>query len=132
MMAVSAVIVRDGEVLLVRDLHGFWAGIGGWIEPGEHPEQALLRELREELGVEGEITRAFRPHLVWDVERASESTNFLLLIYGVRLRSDDFTIQAEEVMYVKWAGADEWAELDMLPYVREIFDDRIQEWIGES
>lgn len=132
MMAVSGVIVRDGSVLLVRDHHGFWAGVGGWIEAGEHPEQALLRELREELGVEGEVTRAFRPHLAWNVERASEKTSFLLLIYGVRLLSDEFTLQREELSDVKWAPPDEWAELDMLPYVREIFDDRIQEWIEGS
>ena len=132
MMAVSGVIVRDGEVLLVRDNHGFWAGVGGWIEAGEHPEQALLREAREELGVDGEVTRAFRPHLVWDVERASEKSNFLLLIYGLRLFSDEFTLQPEEITDVMWAGPDDWAELEMLPYVREVFDDRIQEWLKGS
>ena len=132
MMAVSGVIVRDGEVLLVRDHHGFWAGVGGWIEVGEHPEQALLREVREELGVEGEVTRAFRPHLVWDVEGASEKSSFLLLIYGLRLFSNEFTLQAEEITDVMWAGPDEWDELEMLPYVRETFDDRIQEWLNGS
>jgi len=132
MMAVSGVIERDGEVLLVRDHHGFWAGVGGWIEAGEHPERALLREVREELGVEGEVTRAFRPHLVWDVERASEKSNFLLLIYGLRLLSDEFTLQAKEISDVMWVGPDEWDELEMLPYVREVFDDRIQEWLNGS
>ncbi len=132
MMAVSGVIVRDGQMLLVRDHHGFWAGVGGWIEAGEHPEQALLREVREELGVEGEVTRAFRPHLVWDVERASEKSNFLLLIYGLRLLSDEFTLQTKEIADVMWAGPDEWGELEMLPYVREVFDDRIQEWLKGS
>ena len=132
MMAVSGVIVRDSRVLLVRDNHGFWASVGGWIEAGEHPEQALLREAREELGVDGEVTRAFRPHLVWDVERASEKSNFLLLIYGLRLFSDEFTLQPEEITDVMWAGPDDWAELEMLPYVREVFDDRIQEWLKGS
>jgi len=132
MMAVSGVVVRDARVLLVRDHHGFWAGVGGWIEAGEHPEQALLREVREELGVDAEVTRAFRPHLVWDVDRASERSNFLLLIYGVRLFSDEFTLQAEEITDVMWAGQEKWDELEMLPYVRETFDDRIQEWLDGS
>ena len=132
MMAVSGVIVRDGQLLLVRDHHGFWAGVGGWIEAGEHPEQALVREVREELGVDGEVTRAFRPHLVWDVERASEKSNFLLLIYGLRLLSDEFTLQTKEIADVMWAGPAEWGELEMLPYVREVFDDRIQEWLKGS
>lgn len=132
MMAVSGVVVRDGKVLVVRDHHGFWAGVGGWIEAGEHPERALLREVREELGVEGEVTRAFRPHLVWDVERASEKSSFLLLIYGLQLFSDEFALQSEEITDVMWAGPDEWDDLEMLPYVREVFDDRIQEWLNGS
>ena len=132
MMAVAGVIIRNGEVLLVRDRYGFWAGVGGWIEAGEHPEHALIRELREELGVEGEITRAFRPHLVWDVERASEKASFLLFVYGVQLKSEDFTLQPEELTDVRWVGPDEWPELDMLPYVRGTFDDRIREWLAGS
>jgi 8-oxo-dGTP pyrophosphatase MutT (NUDIX family) len=130
MLAVTGVTIRDGKVLLVRDTHGFWAGVGGWIEPGEDPEAALTREVREELGVEAEVTRAFRPHLVWNVERASEPTSFLLLIYGLRLKSDDFTLLAEELTDAKWAAPEEWDDLEMLPYVRDVFNRRIDEWLA--
>lgn len=131
MLAVTGVAVRDGKVLLVRDTHGFWAGVGGWIERGEDPEAALIREVREELGVEAEVTRAFRPHLVWDVERATEPTSFLLLVYGLRLKSDDFTLLAEELTDAKWAAPEEWDTLEMLPYVREVFNDRLPEWLAD-
>jgi 8-oxo-dGTP diphosphatase len=130
MLAVAGVTIRDGKVLLVRDAHGFWAGVGGWIEPGEDPEEALLREVREELGVEAEVTRAFRPHLVWNVERASEPASFLLLVYGLRLKSDNFNLLTDEITGVRWAGPDEWDTLDMLPYVRDLFDRRITEWLA--
>ncbi|HXF83038.1 MAG TPA: NUDIX domain-containing protein [bacterium] len=57
---VAALIVRDGErgqeVLLVRravePFRGAWDCPGGYIDPGESPEDALRRECREELGVE--------------------------------------------------------------------------------
>lgn len=53
--------IRKGqaEVLLVRRAFApraaCWDCPGGFIDPGEHPEEALRRELREELGVRGDI-----------------------------------------------------------------------------
>lgn len=55
---VAAVVERDGEILLVRN-HGWpekWLGlVAGFLERGETPEDGILRELREELGLEGRI-----------------------------------------------------------------------------
>lgn len=70
----AAVIQRpDGAFLLAQRPHGkvyagYWEFPGGKIEPGEAPEEALRRELREELGIEAQdaypwITRVFvYPH----------------------------------------------------------------------
>ena len=54
---VGAVIVRDGEVLCAQRgpngaLGGMWEFPGGKIESGETPEQAVIRELQEEVGIE--------------------------------------------------------------------------------
>jgi 8-oxo-dGTP diphosphatase len=56
---VVAAVLRDarGRILLARrtadrDLAGLWEFPGGKVEAGEAPEQALARELREELGIE--------------------------------------------------------------------------------
>jgi ADP-ribose pyrophosphatase YjhB (NUDIX family) len=51
----SAVIIRDGQILMVKIEEGSrsWFCLpGGTIEPGETPEQAIRRELREELNVQ--------------------------------------------------------------------------------
>ncbi len=66
-LVVAALIVNDlGEVLLSQrradqDLPLLWEFPGGKIEPGESPEVALARELREELDVGVTVGK------VWDV-----------------------------------------------------------------
>ncbi len=61
-MIVKALIVRDGRFLLGkrRDggppaVSGVWELLGGHVEEGESPREALKRELREELGVDSRL-----------------------------------------------------------------------------
>ncbi len=58
-LTVDAVALRDGKVLLIRRARPpyshAWALPGGFVEPGETTEAAVLRELREETGVSGSV-----------------------------------------------------------------------------
>ena len=56
-LVAAAVVRREGRVLLTRrmagsHLAGMWEFPGGKVEAGEGPEDALIRELHEELGIE--------------------------------------------------------------------------------
>jgi len=56
----AALIVRDGEVLIGQrradqPMASLWEFPGGKIEAGESPQQALARELTEELGIHAEV-----------------------------------------------------------------------------
>ena len=57
LVVACALVDPDGRVLLAqrpegKQLAGLWEFPGGKVEPGERPEAALIRELREELGIE--------------------------------------------------------------------------------
>lgn len=85
-VVVAAAVVRDGERLLLTrrpsgtHLAGLWEFPGGKLEPGESPEAALVRECREECGidviVEDVLDVAFHRYPTKDV---------LLLFYACRL-----------------------------------------------
>ena len=56
LVVAAALIDADGRVLVSRrpdgkSLAGLWEFPGGKLEPGERPEEALIRELAEELGI---------------------------------------------------------------------------------
>lgn len=56
----GALVVRNGKVLLIRrtiePFRGHWDIPGGFCEVDEHPAEAALREVREETGLEIELT----------------------------------------------------------------------------
>lgn len=55
-----AIVVRNGKILMERVFYfgrEFYTVPGGGIEAGETPEQAALRELKEECGLDGEILK---------------------------------------------------------------------------
>jgi 8-oxo-dGTP diphosphatase len=60
-VAVAAFIERDNRVLLVRRAmnpeRGKWALPAGYVDYGENPREAVIREVREETGLEVEVTR---------------------------------------------------------------------------
>lgn len=57
LVAACALVDADGRVLLAqrpahKPLPGLWEFPGGKVEPGETPEETVIRELQEELGIE--------------------------------------------------------------------------------
>src|SRR5277367_5042351 len=68
MHVVAAVIEREGRVLICQRKGGRhalkWEFPGGKVEPGETPQAALARELREELAIEARIGEEIHRHQV--------------------------------------------------------------------
>ena len=96
---VAIFVIHEGRVLVIhhRKLDK-WLPLGGHIELDEDPEQAALREAREESGLEVELlgerppttspgTRALIAPRFLDIHRINETHEHIGLIYWARLRS---------------------------------------------
>lgn len=87
LIVAAALVDGDGRVLVQqraadRDMAGLWEFPGGKIEPGESAEQALVRELREELGVETE-TACLAP-AGFGTAPLADGRQLILLLYVCR------------------------------------------------
>ncbi|MFE0106402.1 (deoxy)nucleoside triphosphate pyrophosphohydrolase [Streptomyces sp. NPDC059009] len=114
-IVVGAALYDDGRLLAARrsappELAGGWELPGGKVEPGESCEDALVRELREELGVEAELTG--RVPGEWALPRGH-----VLRVWRARLVSGE-PKPLEDHDELRWLGAGEiwsvgWLEADV-------------------
>lgn len=114
--AVGVVCLRGDEVLLIRrgtpPRQGEWSLPGGRIEPGERAVDAALRELREETGVEAEITGLID---VVDGVFPEAGRHYVLIDYAARWISGepvagDDAVEARFVALDEAPGLVEWSE----------------------
>ena len=100
---------------------GKWEFPGGKVEVGEHPEECLIREIREELGLEIDVDQFFALNSHIDESRG-KLRHIVLLSYICWHVSGE--VQLLDVADAKWATMDElseyeWAEAD-LPFVEKL------------
>lgn len=112
---VAAVMVRDGQVFASQrgygDFKGWWEFPGGKIEPGETPQEALVREIREELAAEIEVGDLLET-VEWDYPSFHLTMHcFLctLLTDSLHLNEhqDSAWLTRETLRSVRWLPADE-------------------------
>lgn len=120
---VAAIICRDKQVFATQRGYGewkdWWEFPGGKLEPGESPEQALLREIREELSAEITIDRLLRT-IEWDYPA------FHLTLHCYLCSPGSEALHLNEHEAARWLAMDQldsvrWlpADLQLLPLIQE-------------
>ncbi len=129
---VCPIIENNGEYLLCKMADdrgvfpGQWALSGGGMEPGETIEQALRREIREELGEALQITQmtpwTFRDDVRTKTypDGTQEPIYMLYLIFDCVSANRQITVN-EEFQEVAWVRPDKLGELDLNEATRITF-----------
>lgn len=121
---VVAVIRNElGQILIARrndpdflDAHDHWELIGGKIEFGEKPEEAIVREVKEESGLEVEVVRLL-PYIhtnMW--KKSDEQHQVFLLAYeckivGGSLHGKDFDPKISELKFINLSDHESYNSL---------------------
>lgn len=126
--AVSAVIRDgDGRILLARSQgDDQWALIGGGIEPGEEPLDAIIREIREELGVAATVEHiigAYGGETMFITYPNGDRCAYVTTAYECYLAPGKLSLEVDELHDATWFAPADIPGLDTQPYVVRILSD---------
>lgn len=127
-------VIRDGDKFLLarqRDSE-LWSLIGGGIEPGEEPADAVEREVFEELGIRPAVDRIIGayggPELVNTYPNGDEVA-YVTVAYECHLPSDtQLVLEQDELIETAWMRADEIRGLPRHKWIDRV----IAEALGDS
>ncbi|MCO6051705.1 (deoxy)nucleoside triphosphate pyrophosphohydrolase [Mesorhizobium sp. RP14(2022)] len=115
LVAACALVDSDNRVLIAqrpegKSLAGLWEFPGGKVEPGETPEETVIRELYEELGV---VTKVACLAPLTFASHAYERFNLLMPLFVCRRFEN--TPQSREGQALKWVRANRLRDWPMPP-----------------
>ena len=116
---VAAIIVRERRIFATQRGYGewkdWWEFPGGKIEPGESPEDALKREIREELATEIEVDE-----LLTTVEYDYPKFHLTMHCYLCTIISGDLSLLEHED--ARWLALDELDCVKWLPADKDVIE----------
>jgi 8-oxo-dGTP diphosphatase len=120
-ISVKGIVVDEqGRILLAREDNGKWELMGGGIEHGEAPHEALRREIIEETGLV--ITAISETPKYFVTSKRLNKTSYLAnIIYEIELADLNFT-PSEECQALQFFAPEEAKRLELFPNVKNFLD----------
>ncbi len=116
---VASIIHQDGKILATQrgygEYKGLWEFPGGKMEPGETEEQAIVREIREELNVEIGVEKK-----VCTVEYDYPAFHLTMHCFLCHIRSG--VLELKEHQSARWLSPSEWESVEWLLADVEVID----------
>ena len=118
---IVAVVIDDARFLLIRrgpsvPDPGYWAPVTGTVEPGESEIDAVIREVREEVGLEVRPVRKVWECVSWN------GTHDLYWWLAIRV-GGQLVLEPREVSETRWCDSREYADIEKtFPTDREFFE----------
>jgi len=118
-LGVASVVVRDDKILLVEEAKGPYSGKWGlpkgYVDDGELPVEAALRELSEECGLDGQVVG-----VVGVRESITQDHTSLFVVYRVEISDGDLVTCSNEIANAKFFSEDEISSLEWISGAMEI------------
>ena len=120
----GAVVINNGQVLLIQSNEGIYGFPKGHMEEGESEIQTALREVKEEVGLDVKIDESKKYVINYTINNEIEKTT---IFYIATPLNENIEIQESEIENIKWCDFDE--VLDVLTYDnwKEMFKKVIQD-----
>ncbi len=124
--ATTIIVFKQKVLLHMHKKLGVWLPVGGHIDLNELPENAALREIKEESGLEvelfnpdkkidfGDARQLMRPvHII--LEDINEFHQHIDFIYYAKAKTFELNPSEGETKNLKWLSSDEIKKLDKIP-----------------
>ncbi|OGC80291.1 hypothetical protein A2943_00240 [Candidatus Adlerbacteria bacterium RIFCSPLOWO2_01_FULL_51_16] len=110
-VAQKAIIIRDGKILVCRGIGDtVWEFPGGRLHAGEAPEESIVREIKEELGLDIKNVKPFRVEPSFHYK---SNMHQVFIAYTCTCDTLDLVIDPTEVEEWQWVPKEELKNLPM-------------------
>jgi 8-oxo-dGTP diphosphatase len=117
--AIATALVQYKKQLLIakrasskRYAPNQWEFISGFLDTSEPIEELILRELKEETGLQGRVTKNGKPFSIVDIE-----AEWIIIPFLIEIKSKKVTLNSKDHSEFKWIGRKDFGKYaDLKPF----------------